>query len=186
MNPRYFNKAFISLTAGICLPVLSGPHHSSDTSYLLQFQPISSPAVLLIESMWYWLCPCLSGLLYMLTTVNLGTLSSDHRWFDLCVAVKTNKKGSQLTTLFLSQGTSRCFWVISLLSLGQWRPPRLCPPAYCVHVPEWWEAGKLRVCVRKCLTTNTRVFRRAVQSVVLSDSQFKTRASTAFLSDVAL
>lgn len=64
---------------------------------------ISSSAHVLIESMCCWLCPCLPGSLDLLTTVNVGTLCSDHRWFSLFVAVKTEEEEKQLITLFLSQ-----------------------------------------------------------------------------------
>lgn len=64
VNPRYFNKAFISLTAGICLPVLSGPHPVLQLRYFLPLaipahqQPSRTPNrkhVVLVVSLLVWL-----------------------------------------------------------------------------------------------------------------------------------
>lgn len=74
--------------------------------------------------------------------------------FSLFVAVKTEEEEKEANNPVPEPGTSRHFWVISLLFLGQWGPPRLCSPVCCVHVPEQWKSGKLHDYIGKLLITN--------------------------------
>lgn len=57
--------------------------------------------------------------------------------------------------------------------MTSWGSARLYPCVYHVPILEWCRSGIFHVCLEKCLTTNTWVSRKAVQSAVLLESDFQ-------------
>lgn len=161
-------KRFISLATGACLPLLPGQHPVLHLSHFLpvarahhrQLSPTPSrKRVVLVMSLFAWLLtPAHNSSCGHLVPLRLLVLTLR------CCKNKTNQEEKQLITLFPSQTPADVsgWFLCSPLASGDLQG---CVLLFTVYTCQ--NGGKLHVCVRKCLTTNTWVFRKAVRSVVL-------------------
>lgn len=167
MRSKHCSKWLISPAAGICLPLVPG---LCPVLHLRHFLPVADDHHQQLsraptDIIWVWWCSyspdsltCSQQLIW--TPCALTSLGLAPLWLvkQRATAADANSWARQWQMLL----------VTSLLFLGQWGPPWLCSPVCHVHMQEQWKSGKLHVYVRRCLTTNSWAFRKAVRSIAFS------------------